>query len=47
MSHLGAVVIPGRVGKPRDKAKAENSVQQVEEWVNQLHTSIFSPFLGL
>jgi len=30
MSHLGAVAIPARVRKPRDKAKAENGVQQVE-----------------
>ena len=33
MSHLGAVAIPGRVRKPRDKAKVENSVQQVERRV--------------
>jgi transposase len=33
MSHLNAVAIPGRVRKPRDKAKAENGVQQVERWV--------------
>ncbi len=33
MSHLGAVAIPARVRKPRDKAKVENSVQQVERRV--------------
>jgi len=33
MGHLGAVAIPGRRRKPRDKAKVENGVQQVERWV--------------
>ena len=33
MSHLGAVAIPARVRKPRDKAKAENGVLQVERRV--------------
>lgn len=33
LHHLGAVAIPGRSGKPRDKAKVENGVQQVERWV--------------
>lgn len=33
LSHLGAVAIPGRVGKSRDKAKVENGVLQVERWV--------------
>jgi transposase len=33
MNHLGAVAIPARVRKPRDKAKVENSVQQVERRV--------------
>ena len=33
MSHLDAVAIPGRVRKPRDKAKVENGVLQVERWV--------------
>ncbi len=33
LGHLGAVAIPGRVGKARDKAKAENGVLQVERWV--------------
>jgi transposase len=31
--HYGTVVIPARVRKPRDKAKVENAVQQVERWV--------------
>lgn len=31
--HYGAVVIPARVRRPRDKAKAENAVLQVERWV--------------
>ena len=31
--HYGTVVLPARVKKPKDKAKAENSVQQVERWV--------------
>lgn len=33
VSHLGAVAIPARVRKPRDKAKVENGVQQVERRV--------------
>lgn len=33
LSHLNAVAIPGRPRKPRDKAKVENGVQQVERWV--------------
>ncbi len=33
LSHLGAVAIPGRARKSRDKAKVENGVQQVERWV--------------
>lgn len=31
--HYATVVIPARVKKPRDKAKVENAVQQVERWV--------------
>jgi transposase len=31
--HYGTVVLPARVRKPKDKAKAENAVQQVERWV--------------
>lgn len=31
--HYGSVVIPARVRKPRDKAKAENAVLQVERWI--------------
>lgn len=31
--HYGAVVIPARVRRPKDKAKVENAVQQVERWV--------------
>jgi len=33
VNHLGAVAIPTRVGKPRDKAKAETGVQHVERRV--------------
>ncbi|MFW2388514.1 MAG: IS21 family transposase [Polyangiales bacterium] len=33
VNHLGSVAIPARVRKPRDKAKAENGVQQVERRV--------------
>jgi len=32
-SHYGCAVIPTRVRKPRDKAKVENAVLQVERWV--------------
>lgn len=31
--HYGTAVVPARVRKPRDKAKVENGVQQVERWV--------------
>ena len=31
--HYDAVVIPARKRKPKDKAKVENAVQQVERWV--------------
>ncbi len=31
--HYGTVVLPARVRKPRDKAKVENAVLQVERWV--------------
>lgn len=31
--HYDTVVIPARVRHPRDKAKVENAVQQVERWV--------------
>jgi len=31
--YYGTVVIPTRVRKPRDKAKVENAVQQIERWV--------------
>jgi transposase len=31
--HYGTVVIPARVRKPRDKAKAEQGVQMVERWI--------------
>jgi hypothetical protein len=31
--HYGGAVVPARVRKPRDKAKVENAVQQVERWV--------------
>lgn len=32
-AHYGTVVIPARVGKPRDKAKAEAGVLQSERWI--------------
>lgn len=31
--HYGTVIIPARVRRPRDKAKVENAVLQVERWV--------------
>lgn len=31
--HYGTVIIPARVGKPKDKAKVESGVLQVEQWV--------------
>lgn len=31
--YYGAVIIPARVAKPRDKAKVESGVLQVERWV--------------
>lgn len=31
--HYGTVIIPARVAKPRDKAKVESGVLQVERWV--------------
>jgi transposase len=32
-SHYGATVLPARVRKPKDKAKAESGVQVVERWI--------------
>ena len=32
-SHYGTAVLPGRVRRPRDKAKAEVAVQVVQRWV--------------
>ena len=31
--HYGVAIVPARVRKPRDKAKAESGVQNVERWV--------------
>lgn len=31
--HHGAPIVPARVRKPRDKAKAENGVQLIERWI--------------
>lgn len=31
--HYDTVVIPTRIAKPKDKAKVENAVLQVERWV--------------
>jgi transposase len=30
--HYGTVIIPARIGKPRDKAKVESAVLQIERW---------------
>jgi transposase len=32
-AHYGVAILPTRVGKPRDKAKAEVAVQIVERWI--------------
>jgi transposase len=32
-AHYAVAVVPARVRKPRDKAKVENAVQQVERWI--------------
>ncbi|MEW6048853.1 MAG: hypothetical protein AB1609_20645 [Bacillota bacterium] len=32
-AHYGVVVLPARPRRPRDKAKVENAVQQVERWI--------------
>lgn len=32
-THYGTAVLPARVGRPRDKAKAETGVQVVERWI--------------
>jgi len=32
-AHYGTAIIPARVRKPRDKAKAESAVQVVERWI--------------
>lgn len=32
-AHYGVAVVPARVRKPRDKAKVENGVLQVERWI--------------
>jgi transposase len=42
--HYGAVIIPARVAKPKDKAKVESGVLQVERWVLAplRHRSFFS-----
>jgi transposase len=31
--HYGVAILPARVRKPRDKAKVENAVQNVERWI--------------
>lgn len=43
-AHYGVVVVPARVRKPRDKAKAEIGVQVVERWIlaRLRHRSFFS-----
>lgn len=45
-SHYGAVVIPARGGKPKDKAKVENAVLVAQRWIlacirNQTFFSLF------
>jgi transposase len=43
-NHYGVAVVPARVRKPRDKAKAETGVQIVERWILAAlrHQSFFS-----
>ena len=43
-AHYGTAVLPARVGKPRDKAKAETSVLLVERWIlaRLRHLTFFS-----
>ena len=43
-NHYGVAVVPARVRKPRDKAKAETGVQLVERWILAAlrHRSFFS-----
>ncbi len=43
-NHYGVAVVPARVRKPRDKAKAETGVQIVERWILAAlrHESFFS-----
>jgi transposase len=43
-NHYGVAVVPARVRKPRDKAKAETGVQLVERWILAAlrHQSFFS-----
>lgn len=43
-AHYGITILPARVGKPRDKAKAEVGVQVVERWIlaRLRHRTFFS-----
>lgn len=43
-SHYGAVVIPTRVARPKDKAKVESAVQVVQRWILSVlrHHTFFS-----
>ena len=41
-SHYGAVVIPARVAKPKDKAKVESAVQVAQRWILAVVPSIYS-----
>jgi transposase len=43
-SHYGAVVIPARVARPKDKAKVESAVQVAQRWILAVlrHQSFFS-----
>ncbi len=41
-AHYGTVIVPARVRKPRDKAKVENGVQQMQRWIlGRLRNHVF------
>ncbi len=44
-THYGAVVVPARVFKPKDKAKVESAVQVAQRWILAVlrHRTFFSP----
>ena len=43
-THYGAVVVPARVFKPKDKAKVESAVQVAQRWILAVlrHRTFFS-----